>query len=376
MALSDSAFITLPTDDHTLFLKGNWSFTTVNQLEKVVAYITSHQLEFTVIDASGVEELDTAGAFFINLLQSAHLKMKRNVVINGLSDKFNSILTLVSEEQTLIDKKKIPVARSNGFEKLGRWAVDVIHQMMLYFYFLGELTITFLKSIWNPFIRIQWSSVINEIDRNGFKALNIIAIMMFLIGVVLAYQMGTQLRIYGANIYVVDVSGIALLREFSPLITSVIIAGRTSTAYAALIGTMKVNEEVDALQTMGFSPINRLVIPKILGLLIALPLLVVWGNIFGLLGSMLMSKSVLGLSPMVFIRRLQQAVAVKQLYLGLVKTPVFALIIAGIGCFQGFQASGSAESVGIRTTKAAVQSIFLIIVADAFFSVVFNWLDL
>ncbi|PJB10646.1 MAG: ABC transporter permease, partial [Gammaproteobacteria bacterium CG_4_9_14_3_um_filter_38_9] len=209
-----------------------------------------------------------------------------------------------------------------------------------------------------------------------YRALPIIAVMMFLIGVVVAYQLGVQLRIYGANVYMVDLSGVSILREFSPLICSVIIAGRTSTSFAALIGTMKVNEEIDALRTMGLSPIERLVLPKILGLLIALPLLVVWGDIFGVFGSMVIAKSMGGIGFDAFLERFRQEVALKHLYLGIAKAPVFALIIAGIGCFQGFQAEGSAQSVGEHTTKAAVQAIFLIILADALFSILFNWMDI
>ena len=259
--------------------------------------------------------------------------------------------------------------------RFGQRVVKSIEGVLQYFAFLGELSIYFIKSVWHP-VRIQWRSIVNEIDMTGFRALSIIGVMMFLIGIVLAYQLGVELQNYGANIYVVDVTGVAILREFSPLITSVIIAGRTSTSYAALIGTMKVNEEIDALKTMGFSPMDRLVTPKILGLLVALPLLVVWGSLFGLLGSMVMAKSMLGIGYYSFLERLQSTVAVKHLYLGLVKTPIFALIIAGIGCFQGFQAEGSAQSVGVRTTKAAVQAIFLIIFADALFSILFNWIGL
>ena len=193
---------------------------------------------------------------------------------------------------------------------------------------------------------------------------------------VVAYQLGVQLRIYGANAYMVDLSGVAILREFSPLIASVIIAGRTSTSFAALLGTMKVNEELDALQTMGLSPVERLVIPKVLGLLIALPLLVVWGDIFGVFGSMVICKSMASINFHAFLERFKAEVAIKHLYIGLVKTPIFALIIAGIGCYQGFQAEGSAQSVGERTTKAAVQAIFLIILADGLFSILFNWMDI
>src|SRR3990167_1630301 len=259
--------------------------------------------------------------------------------------------------------------------EIGKATVELWAHFLSFLAFLGEIVILLLDIVINP-LRLQWRSLVHEIDMGGYRALPIIAVMMSLIGVVVAYQLGVQLKIYAANIYVVDLTGVAILREFSPLIVSVIIAGRTSTSFAAALGTMKVNEELDALRTMGLSPAERLVLPKIIALFIALPLLVMWGNIFGVFGSMVMAKSTMGIDFTAFLERFRQEVAIKHLYLGLVKTPIFSLIIAGIGCYQGFQAEGSAESVGIRTTKAAVQAIFLIILADGLFSIIFNWIEL
>lgn len=372
---SHLATIDAQSNADRLYLKGHWVIQQVAALEKFTKNITEHKESIKTIDASQIESMDTAGAFFLkNLLEKLKAELP-DVTLTGLSEKYDSLFHLVSDEVEAIEKKPVTIKKYPWLYRLGQWAVSVTHQAIDYFAFLGELTIHIMTSLLNP-LKIQVRSVINEIDLAGYRALMIIAVMMFLIGVVLAYQMGVELRVYGANMYVVDVSGVAIFREFSPLITSVIIAGRTSTAYAALLGTMKVNEEIDALKTMGLSPIDRLVIPKILGLLISLPLLVVWGDIFGILGSMVMSKNVLDMGYSAFLQRLQQVVAVKHLYLGLIKTPIFALIIAGVGCFQGFQAEGSAQSVGVRTTKAAVQAIFLIIVADALFSILFNWMDL
>ena len=316
--------------------------------------------------------MDTAGAY---LLHQLRLKFKKNINIKGLKDSFHELLDIVSNDIKILTEKPIEPPRQNIFWYIGKAAVIFYHHFLDFLAFLGEVVILLWRVLFHP-ARMQWRSLVHEIDLDGYRALPIVAVMMALIGVVVAYQLGVQLKIYAANVYVVDLSGVAILREFSPLIVSVIIAGRTSTAFAALLGTMKVNEEIDALLTMGLSPIERLVLPKVFGVLIALPLLVVWGDIFGMFGSMLMAKSMMGIDFNAFLERFKQEVPIKHLYLGLVKTPVFALIIAGIGCYQGFQAEGSAESVGIRTTKAAVQAIFLIILADGLFSILFNWMGL
>lgn len=367
--MQEAASFTLSSDQQVIVLNGAWKLGGLHALEAAVERLKSDKV--ATIDASALTALDIAGAYFLLSLQ----QRMPSATIMGLQDKSQALLTLVQQKNAEVHAQHVQPARHNFLYRLGKRTVFLSKHLISFLSFLGEVMFNLLFLIIHPF-KLQWRSLINEIDVGGYRALPIIAVMMALIGVVVAYQLGVQLQTYAANAYVVDLSGVAILREFSPLIASVIIAGRTSTSFAALIGTMKVNEELDALRTMGFSPVERLVMPKILGLLIALPLLVVWGDVFGMLGSMIMAKSMMGINFHAFLIRFQQQVAIKHLYLGLVKTPVFALIIAGIGCYQGFQASGSAQSVGERTTTAAVQSIFLIILADGIFSIVFNWLGI
>jgi phospholipid/cholesterol/gamma-HCH transport system permease protein len=195
-------------------------------------------------------------------------------------------------------------------------------------------------------------------------------------GVVIAYQSADQLQRFGANIFIADMVGLSMLRELSPLLTAIIVAGRSGSAYAAQIGTMKISEEIDALRTIGIRPQELLVQPKIIALVIALPLLTVYADVAGVLGGMLMANSMLDISYGVFLDRLEDALSLSSFLTGIIKAPVFAVIIALIGCFQGFQVSGGADSVGRQTTVSVVQSIFLVIVADALFSIIFNWLDL
>ena len=210
----------------------------------------------------------------------------------------------------------------------------------------------------------------------GFDALPIVGLLSFLLGIVVAYQGADQLRQYGANIFVVDLVGLSMLREFAPLITAIIIAGRSGSAYAAQIGTMSVTEEIDAMRTLGIAPLEMLVVPKILALLIALPLLTVFADVLGVFGGMIMARAQLGVGFGEFLDRFVKAVSVTAYLIGICKAPVFAGIIAVVGCFQGFRTQGGADNVGRQTTRSVVQSTFLVIVADALFSIAFSALDL
>jgi phospholipid/cholesterol/gamma-HCH transport system permease protein len=193
---------------------------------------------------------------------------------------------------------------------------------------------------------------------------------------VIAYQGADQLRQYGANIFVADLVGLSMVREFATLMTAIIIAGRSGSAYAAQIGTMSVTEEIDAMRTLGIAPLDLLVLPKILALVIALPLLTVFADVLGVFGGMIMARAQLGVGFPEFLERFVKAVSVTAYLIGICKAPAFAAIIAVVGCFQGFRTKGGADSVGRQTTRSVVQSIFLVIVADALFSIAFSALDL
>ena len=197
-----------------------------------------------------------------------------------------------------------------------------------------------------------------------------------MIGVVITYQMGLQLRNYGANIFIVDLLGLSVLREFGPLITAIMVAGRTGSAFTAQLGIMKINQEIDALDTIGVTPAELLLVPRIIGLLISLPLLIMWANIFGVLGGMIMSNNMLNITWYDFLHRFSNVIPLRALLIGLGKAPIFALIIASVGCFQGMQVKENADSVGQNTTRSVVMAIFFIIVADATFSVIFSKLKL
>jgi phospholipid/cholesterol/gamma-HCH transport system permease protein len=268
-----------------------------------------------------------------------------------------------------------PPAPEKLLHRTGRAAAAAGQQGLDLLAFVGETASVAAGTLRHPG-RMRWRAVLREIEIGGFDALAIIGLTSFLLGVVVAYQGADQLKHYGANVFVVELVGYAMLREFAPLIGAIIIAGRSGSAYAAQIGTMVVNEEVDAMRTIAINPQERLVVPKAIALGVALPLLTVFADITGVFGGMVMARTQLDIGFSEFADRFGTVMQGSALLLGVGKSLVFAGIIVVVGCFQGFRTAGSADSVGRQTTLAVVQSIFLVIVADAVFSVLFNLLDL
>ena len=261
------------------------------------------------------------------------------------------------------------------FERIGRSTVAHRDKALAMLSFVGESSIALGGWILHPG-RIRWRPILFNVRSAGFNALPIVGLLSFLLGIVVAYQGADQLRQYGANIYVTDLVGLSMLREFAPLMTAIIIAGRSGSSYAAQIGTMAVTQEIDAMRTLGIAPLEMLVLPKLIALVIAMPLLTVFADVLGVLGGMIMAQVQLGVSFSEFLGRFPHAVSVTSYLIGIGKAPVFAVLIALVGCFQGFLTRGGPESVGRHTTRAVVQSIFLVIVADALFSIAFSILDL
>jgi phospholipid/cholesterol/gamma-HCH transport system permease protein len=241
--------------------------------------------------------------------------------------------------------------------------------------FLGEAAVAAIGAVSRPG-SIRWRALLKVLDLDGVQALPITGLLSFLVGVVIAYQGAEQLRKFGTNIFIVDLVGISLLREIAPLIVAILIAGRSGSAYAAEIGTMKVTEELDAVRTLGISPMGLLVIPKTFALVIALPLLTAYADFLGVFGGMLIASGQLNVSFTEFIDRFDEAVALRHFLIGIGKAPFFAMIIAMVGCYQGFQIRGGVDDVGRHTTISVVQSIFLVIIFDAICSILLNWWNL
>ena len=358
-----------------LALSGSWTARSIGAVAAKLEAIRLPAQTRLSADGSGIEALDTAGAWVLQqtLLR---LRMEGTVVdLKGLKPDFAKLLGVVAKQ---LDDQADPAPVSHGgnaVERLGRGTAAALEQAVALLSFVGESALALAAALARP-TRLRWRPILFNIRSAGFDALPIVGLLSFLLGIVVAYQGADQLRQYGANIFVADLVGLSMLREFAPLITAIIIAGRSGSAYAAQIGTMAVTEEIDAMRTIGIAPLELLVLPKVIALMIALPLLTVFADLLGVFGGMLMARAQLGVGYTEFLERFVKAVSVTAYLIGICKAPVFAAIIAVVGCFQGFRTKGGADSVGRQTTRSVVQSIFLVIVADALFSIAFSALDL
>lgn len=354
---------------------GDWSVLNLDGLFNTFVSYDLPKDQKLEVDGQSIKNFDSAGA--LTLIQCVQaLKNKNNQVeLTNFSDNQQQLVQLIESKQEALSYQVPKKPNENILYKIGKESENKLMQVDGLIILIGDLSTKFFEALFS-FRRFQFPSIISNIESTGIKALPIVALLSFLIGIVLAYQMGLQLQTYGANIFIAYLSGMAIFREFAPLITAIIVAGRTSSAFTAQIGSMKVNEEVDAILTMGLSPTELLVMPKVLGLLLVFPLLIFWSDLFGIFGAMIMSKSMLQVGYIDFLHRLKDSVGLKQMMLGLYKAPVFALLISLVGCFQGFRVEASADNIGSQTTKSVVQAIFLIIIADAIYSIVYSWMKL
>ena len=362
--LSDGVFHIIPT--------GNWTIETAARLRDAIDGLTPDRAHPVILDLSRIAALDTAGALLVNRLQNRVQTGGQANQIGGLRDDHAALMERITKE-----RKPRPIETPPHrpliamVERTGRAAFDACHEASDLLYFLGVTTVAAFRSLLQP-KRIRYIPVFSHIEQVGFNALPIVGLLAFLIGIVVAYQGADQLQQFGAEIFTVDLLGVSILREMGVLLTAIVIAGRSGSAFAAQIGTMQVNQEIDAMQTLGLSPIDLLVIPRVIALVIAMPLLAVYADILGLAGGGLMVILTLDISFLQVLERLQSAVTVTTFWAGIIKAPVFGLLIALTGCREGLKVIGNAESVGRHTTRAVVISIFLVIVADALFSILFS----
>lgn len=322
-----------------------------------------------VIDGSDLAGFDSAGAWLLRQWLGAAATQAQ---WRGWPPAWQALMRLAAAADVVP-----PPARGAGgvLHRIGDATLRSLSQAQALLAFIGEAALAAAAVAARP-RRLRWRSVLHHVQIGGLAALPIVLLMSFLLGVVVAYQGAGQLRHYGANIFVVELVGYAMLREFAPLMTAIIIAGRSGSSYAAQIGTMVVTEEVDAMRTLGIDPLQQLVLPRLLALVIALPLLTLAADVAGVFGGMVMARTQLDVGFHEFIDRFGRELRGSHLLVGLGKSLVFAAVIAVIGCFQGFRTRASADSVGRQTTLAVVQAIFLVIVVDAAFSVVFSRLGL
>lgn len=360
---------------NTYICQGSW---TILELDDILISLKSSvkpNNKHIIINGGLITNFDSAGALTLlqcqAILQADHNEIK----FENFSKQQLELLELVRDKSKDLHYAPPVNKKRDLLYQVGKETIHKVSQTNGFLVLIGDL-IDKLFSACGNWHRFQIPSIISNMASTGLYALPIIGLLSFLIGVVLAYQMGLQLETYGATTFIAYLSGMAIFREFAPLITAIIVAGRTSSAFTAQIGSMKINEEIDALYTMGLSPTELLVVPKVIGLLIMLPLLIFWSDFFSVLGAMIMSKFRLNVGYYEYLIRLQDSVGLKQLMLGLYKAPTFAILIALVGCFQGFQVKASADSVGSQTTRSVVQALFLIIITDATYSIIYSWLKL
>ena len=360
-----------------LALTGDWTTEHLSTLERPLRDAALRAGEGrTRFDLSEIGRLDSAGAWLIRRSMAELERRGGQVELTGGGEGQRALIERVGQTATggptepeagnAITGVLIHLGKSTY--EFGADARDLIS-------FLGYAVIVFGRTIVQP-SRLRLVATINHMEKTGLDAMPIVGLLSFLIGVVLAYQGADQLARFGAQIFTVNLVGIGVLREMGIILTAIIVAGRSGSAFTAQIGTMKVNEEIDALQTIGLDPMDVLVMPRVFALVLVMPLLTFYADLMGVFGGAVMAHFVLDISFERFFRQLQEAVPMWSFWVGILKAPIFAFIIALVGCFEGLKVSRSAESVGLRTTKSVVEAIFIVIVLDAIFSVFFSYIGI
>jgi len=354
-----------------LRLSGEWTIKHALVLDKQL-----NALEFSggalTFDLSGISHFDTTGAWLLDRTRMAAEEGGASVTIQGGSDDQMSLFEAVRKAEPKPDKRRNqkPGPLIVMLDRAGRAMLHVKDGARDAIGFMGLVIYTFFRTILKP-ARLRFTSLVHHMEETGLNAVPIVMLMSFLIGAVLAYQGSEQLQRFGAQIFTVDLIGISFLREIGILLTAILVAGRSGSAFTAQIGSMKMREELDAMRTLGLDPVEMLIVPRILALVITLPLLGFLSGLAGLVGGGVVAVASLDISPVMYVERLQQVVEPRHFWVGIIKAPVFAFLIGAIGCFEGLRVTGSAESVGQRTTQSVVEGIFVVIIADAIFSILF-----
>jgi phospholipid/cholesterol/gamma-HCH transport system permease protein len=328
------------------------------------------------IDLAAVTAMDTAGAWLVERTRARLAAAGATVELAGVQPDH---LRLIERVRRAGLPERLPPRRHPSLidvvANLGEATIDSLARGGEMLSFLGAVVMTWGRLWYRP-SRIRFTSLVSHIEQVGLDAMPIVGLITFLVGIVLAYQGVDQLRRFGAEVFTVNLVAISTLREMGILLTAIMVAGRSGSAFTAQIGTMQVNEEVDAMRTMGLDPIEVLVLPRVMALVIAVPLLTFFANMMALVGGGLMAMVLIDISPAQFAEQARQAITLWTFWVGIIKAPVFAFIIGMVGCFEGLKVEGSAESVGRLTTQSVVEAIFLVIVFDAFFSILFSYIGI
>jgi phospholipid/cholesterol/gamma-HCH transport system permease protein len=353
-------------------LRGAWTLPGFARLQPA---LDGHRQIATVrrIDLGDIERLDSAGALLV-----ARVLKRNGLDLDALEKASDEQRALIAATRATLDQQVAharPKHWTDLFERAGHATAVLVDQVRRMLGFIGLVAVRFPSVMVQP-ARWRLTSIVSHVEQTGVDALPIVALLSFMVGAVITFLGATVLQEFGASVFAVELVSFSFLREFGVLLTAILLAGRTASAFTAQIGAMKAREEIDALRTLGMDPVDILVLPRLLALLVVLPLLTCVAMAAGIIGGLVICATSLDISTAMFLARLQDTFEFRHFLVGVIKAPVFALVIGIVGCLQGFEVGGSAESVGRHTTTSVVQAIFLVIMLDAVFALVFQTLGI
>jgi phospholipid/cholesterol/gamma-HCH transport system permease protein len=372
--MSSASLAAAAKGDHVALLAaGAWTVERAAELERLIEDASRRHAgaRSIDIDLTGLERLDTFGAWLIERLTRSFAKRGSAARITGLSETDRALMAeLRTVNQAAFKQRATPNAIMLALNAVGRNVAEIAASLVLVIELLGALVLAALGTIAHP-RRLRLTSIVHHLEKVGWRAVPIIALSTFMIGAILAQQGIFRFRTFGADMYVVDLVAALVLREIGVLIVCVMVAGRSGSAYTAEIGSMKMREEIDALRTMGLDPVEVLVLPRVVALVLVVPMLTFLGAMAALYGAGLVCWLYGGMTPAIFIERLREAIWLPTFAVGMIKAPFMALTIGLVACAEGFEVDGSAASLGLKTTASVVKSIFLVIALDGLFAVFF-----
>jgi phospholipid/cholesterol/gamma-HCH transport system permease protein len=346
---------------------GAWTAANAAALEALVAPVEGRRAGAVVVDVGGLRELDTFGAWLVERL----LRSGATSELRGLKDDFRGLYEKVAQSnRRTATLPPLPTGAMAAVSRIGETMAELGRDLAGVVAMLGAIATALVRVVLSP-SRLRLTSLVHHLDRVGLQAVPIIVLVTFLIGGIIAQQGFFHFRKFGADDYVVDMVGILVLREIGVLIVAIMVAGRSGSSYTAELGSMKMREEIDALRTMGRDPVEILILPRVLALVIGLPILAFVGSMSALYGGLLVAWFYGGMDQAIYVARLKEAISLTHFNVGMIKAPFMALVIGAVACSEGMQVKGSAESLGLRTTASVVKSIFLVIVLDGIFAIFF-----
>jgi len=355
-----------------LAIQGRLDADSVSQIwSEAIKKLSDIRPSLLEVDAAGIEYCDGAGAALLLQLKQKQEEENRRFSIKGLKTEFEQLIRIFDPGQ-VSERLSDKLSLAGSIENAGKCCCQAWSDFRTQISFLGELLVKFFATVLKP-RTLRWGDTFLIAEKSGANAVGITCMLGFLIGLILAFQSAVAMQKFGAQVYVADLIVVSLFRELGPLITAIIVASRSGSAYAAEVGTMKVNEEIDALTTMGIDPVRFLAIPRMISGLVVMPLLTMFNHLFGLIGCGLVMLS-MGFPPVTYLTRIQEAASLGDLAGGMVKTLIFGAMIAGIGCFKGLQTGTGASAVGDSATKAVVSGIIAVVVVDGVFAVVYFYI--